>query len=579
MAVKQTIPIKASSGGFLLTQEVETNRQIIEGRLEALEGATNTDTPILGILAVPLTGAILAAGTPMGAFADNAASAPGITLDNSKAVAIRWNDAASQVAVWSALDLPIDCDTSYPLTVVVEMSKSGATAADVTSWDIGVFVQTPAALEDATAGSLGLGGTTTALTSAQAAFAAKTITKLTVPIYLPPAPPARLSISFKPTNGTLGTDDAVLNGIWIEYVRKPAVARMQIDMRAAILAAGTPLAAFADNASSNPGITLDNSKAVGVRWNDNATQTAVWTYIDLPLDADITKPMVFVVLASKSGATVGDATTFDIGVFEQAVGFAEDATTGTLGLGGTTSALVGNATAKTVSKLTLGIAPNTFKGAPERLSISIKPTSGTLGTDDGICNGFWLEYTRVAPTAQQLSTSGAMLPIDFKAAILAAGTPMAAFADSASSAPGVTLDNSKAVGVRFNDAATQVAVWSYVELPYDFDVTQPATVVLLASKSGATLADATTFDVGIFEQAQGAAEDATLGTLGFGGTTTALVGNATAKKVGLVTFTIPGKTFAAPPARLSISVKPTNGLLSTDDAIINGSWIEYAKAA
>lgn len=164
-----------------------------------------------------------------------------------------------------------------------------------------------------------------------------------------------------------------------------------IPLAGAILAAGTPMAAFANNASSNPGITLDNSKAVGLRWNNNASQTAVWFNIIKPLDMDVTKGATFVVLASKSGATVGDATTFDVGCYEQTPGALEDAGSN---LGGTTGALTGNATAKTVSRLTLAIAGSTFAAPPGSLSVSLKPTDGTLGTDDAVCNGFYLVYQR-----------------------------------------------------------------------------------------------------------------------------------------------------------------------------------------
>lgn len=166
---------------------------------------------------------------------------------------------------------------------------------------------------------------------------------------------------------------------------------LPIPLMAAIVAAGTPMAAFANNTASNPGITLDNSKAVAIRWNNNATQAPIWMNIIKPLDMDVTKAATIVVLASKSGATVGDATTFDVGIYEQTPGALEDAGSN---LGGTTSALVGNATAKTVSRLTLTVAANTLAAPPGALSISIQPTNGTLGTDDAVLNGFYLVYQR-----------------------------------------------------------------------------------------------------------------------------------------------------------------------------------------
>ena len=509
-------------------------------------------------IAIDLKGAVLAAGTPLAAYAG---STPGITLDNSKAVGVRWK-AGTLTAVWTEVDLPLDLDPTFPILARILVSKSGSTATDVASMTITAFAQTVGALEDA--GS-NIGGVSPAMTTAQASLPAKTITALQIPIYLPPTVPARLSISLVPS-GTLATDDLICNGFSLEYTKRPATPRLVVDFRAAILAAGTPLAAWANNAgASAPGITLDNSKAVGVRWNNQATQTAVWSSEELPIDMDVTKPAVAVVLISKSGATVGDATTVDVGLYQQVAGALEDATTN---LGGTTSAIAApSATAKTVSKLTLGIPANTLIAGPGRLTVSLNPTNGTLGTDDAIINGFWIEYTK--------KSAASVLAIDLKASVLAAGTPMAAFANNAgASAPGVTLNNSKAVGIRWNNFATQTPIFSERDLPYSFDVTKAATLVVQVSKSGATAADLTSFTVALFEQVPGLLEDA--GPT-IAGTTTALTAAQAvlaAKTVTRLTFTIPPQTFTAAPARLTVSVKPTDGTLGTDDALLCGFWIE-----
>ena len=99
---------------------------------------------------------------------------------------------------------------------MLNVSKSGATPADMLSFDCALFEQTPGAKEDAGAT---FSGTTTALTAAQAALAAKTITRLTlaIPAGTFTAAPGRLTLSVKPTNGSLGTDDAFLSGCWIEF--------------------------------------------------------------------------------------------------------------------------------------------------------------------------------------------------------------------------------------------------------------------------------------------------------------------------------------------------------------------------
>ena len=167
------------------------------------------------------------------------------------------------------------------------------------------------------------------------------------------------------------------------------LAQKEIPIYPSILAAGTPMAAFADNASSNPGVTLNNSKAMGIRWNNNASQTAVWTRFTMPLDIDTSKDAVLELFASKTGATVGDATTFTIAVFNNATGALEDADTD---YGGATSAMTGNATAKTVQRVTRTLTAADLGQPGQAVSLSFKPTDGTLGTDDVVLLGMNLRY-------------------------------------------------------------------------------------------------------------------------------------------------------------------------------------------
>lgn len=190
---------------------------------------------------------------------------------------------------------------------------------------------------------------------------------------------------------TIGTD-----ALTFELLVGSAQEQVEVNLASGILAAGTPLAAFADNASSNPGITLVDSKNVGVRWNNNASQTAVWYSVNMPQGLDDTYAIVFHALCSKTGATVGDATTMTVSAFFQTVAALHDADAD---CGGATSALVGNATAKTVAELTLSIGASDVPASPSGLSFSIKPTDGTLGTDDFICSKAWFEIRKKLLTA------------------------------------------------------------------------------------------------------------------------------------------------------------------------------------
>ena len=171
---------------------------------------------------------------------------------------------------------------------------------------------------------------------------------------------------------------------------------LPVNFRSFHLAAGTPLAAFADGASATPGLALDNSEAAGVRWNNHANPAAIWGSLALPQDRAPDTDVIVHIVASKTGATVGDATTFDVGAFFHPVGALRDADATA---GGASSAVTGNAATKTVQKVTRTIAaadiPDPASTDPcAVLSLSLKPTDGTLGTDDITIHAVYLEYTR-----------------------------------------------------------------------------------------------------------------------------------------------------------------------------------------
>ncbi len=178
--------------------------------------------------------------------------------------------------------------------------------------------------------------------------------------------------------------------------RQTETAMLRLPLNNFWLAAGTPLAAFADGASPTPGLALDNSEAAGIRWNNHATPSAIWTQVAMPNDRRPYTGMTLKILASKSGATVGDAVTFTVTAFNQANGALHDADAD---FGGASSAMDGDATAKTVQLCTLALGQADLADAPANTSISIKPTDGLLGTDDVTIHAAWLEYERVITPA------------------------------------------------------------------------------------------------------------------------------------------------------------------------------------
>jgi hypothetical protein len=179
------------------------------------------------------------------------------------------------------------------------------------------------------------------------------------------------------------------------YVKTSATssnATLDIDLTGAILAAGTPMAAFADNAgASAPGVTLADSKCMGIRWNNQAGQTAVFTRFTMPADMDITANAYLKVEASKTGNTVGDATKFTIACYNNVVGALHDADAD---FGGDTSAMTGDAAAKTLQEVSLTLALANLAATGSNVTMSIKPKDGTLGTDDVIVSRVQLVYKR-----------------------------------------------------------------------------------------------------------------------------------------------------------------------------------------
>lgn len=170
---------------------------------------------------------------------------------------------------------------------------------------------------------------------------------------------------------------------------------IRIPLACLFLAAGTPLAAFADGASVTPGLAVNDSEAVGVRWNNHATPAAVFGSVVMPSDRKPGTDVLLKVRAAKSGATVGDAVTFTVACFNNVVGALHDADAN---FGGATGAMVGNAAAKTVAEVQRALASADIADGSV-MSFSVKPTDGTLGTDDVTIYGLFLEYERiVTPT-------------------------------------------------------------------------------------------------------------------------------------------------------------------------------------
>ena len=157
------------------------------------------------------------------------------------------------------------------------------------------------------------------------------------------------------------------------------------------LLTGAPLAVFANGASAVPGSAIVDSKASAVRWNNNATLDGILTSFAMPNDCDITENMIVQIRASKTGATLADAPTFVVGAYNQVIGALHDADAD---FGGTSSAMTGDATAKTIQVVTQRLAAADLAASPASVTMSIKPTDGTLGTDDLVLHSVRIIYTK-----------------------------------------------------------------------------------------------------------------------------------------------------------------------------------------
>ena len=158
---------------------------------------------------------------------------------------------------------------------------------------------------------------------------------------------------------------------------------------------GTALVDFANADSATPGWSAGD-QGFGIRWNNNSTSDPIATGVVIPPDLDASADVILHVLAAKVGATVGDAVTWLVEAFNNADGVAYDADAD---FGGTSSAMTGDATTKTCQEETLTLAAANIAASPCVMNLTIQPTDATVGTDDVIIFGIWLEYTRKALTA------------------------------------------------------------------------------------------------------------------------------------------------------------------------------------
>lgn len=184
------------------------------------------------------------------------------------------------------------------------------------------------------------------------------------------------------------TVEAALQEIYQHIISTQAF--LNIPLGAATEEDGTALADFSDGASVTPGWGAA-SEIFGIRWNNHANPDPIAVNVPIPPDLDASADVILHFLAAKTGATVGDAVKWTVTAFNNADGELYDTDDD---FGGDSSAMTGDATAKTCQDETLTLAAADVAASPCVLHLTIQPKDGTLGTDDVILIAVWMEYTR-----------------------------------------------------------------------------------------------------------------------------------------------------------------------------------------
>jgi hypothetical protein len=213
----------------------------------------------------------------------------------------------------------------------------------------------------------------------------------------PPAPPTAAGAASGATIADAGnfTAQTTVEGALQELYQDAKSTQGVIPLPASTfyLLTGAPLAVFADGTTTVPGSTMEGGKAFGVRWNNDAAPAAITRGFQIPPDMDITANATFHGRIAKTGATnnAGNTTTLVVGVFNQVDSALYDADTD---FGGTSSAILPAATAKTIQNVTLTLALADLAAFPASATITIKPTAGTLNTDDLVLLDAYIQYKK-----------------------------------------------------------------------------------------------------------------------------------------------------------------------------------------
>lgn len=201
------IPTHAVLGDYALnTTAGHANYGKMELQLRVFRGSG------MGFIHLPLGAFQEQDGTALADFADGDSTTPGWSAGDESG-GIRWNNHANPDPVSTQFVWPPDLNVLADATVTVVAAKVGATIGDAVKWTIEVFNNVAAAAYDADAN---YGGDSSAMTGDATTKTVQLETLALAKANLPTAPCVS-TFTIQPKDGTLGTDDVILLGVYITY--------------------------------------------------------------------------------------------------------------------------------------------------------------------------------------------------------------------------------------------------------------------------------------------------------------------------------------------------------------------------
>lgn len=182
----------------------------IEGALQELAKHNQTAQAIVDL---PIGSAVEKDGTALAVWGDGANSQAGWNTE-AEAGGVRWDPNANPDPIKVSIPIPPDLDASEDVILHISGAKFGATSGDTVNWTVEAFNNVVGALWDADAS---FGGECGDLTNTTKLVQESTLTLAAANVV---GSPAVLTVTIQPKDGKLGTDDAMIFGMWLEYTRK-----------------------------------------------------------------------------------------------------------------------------------------------------------------------------------------------------------------------------------------------------------------------------------------------------------------------------------------------------------------------